>query len=93
MKTFVTLGFEQHPFDRLLKAVDEGIAREAIPEGTLVQRGHSPYVLRRCASVSFLSYAEMRAALQSAEIVIAQKYMNASEIPVSAIAPASMIGQ
>ena len=70
MKAFVTLGFEQRPFDRLLKAIDEGIARRILPEATLVQKGHSPYVLRRCPSVPFLSYAEMRTALKSAEIVI-----------------------
>lgn len=71
MKTFVTLGFERHPFDRLLKAIDEGIAARIIPPATLVQRGHSPYALRRCPSIPFLSYAEMRAALGTAEIVIA----------------------
>ncbi len=71
MKIFVTLGFEQHPFDRLLKAIDDGIARCAIPEATLVQKGHSSYSLRRCPSVPFLSYPEMRSALKSAEIVIA----------------------
>jgi UDP-N-acetylglucosamine transferase subunit ALG13 len=71
MKTFVTLGFEKRPFDRLLKAVDEGIVRGIIPEAILVQKGNSPYTLRRCPSVPFLSYAEMRSALKSAEIIIA----------------------
>jgi UDP-N-acetylglucosamine transferase subunit ALG13 len=71
MKTFVTLGFERRPFDRLLKAVDEGIASRIIPPATLVQRGYSPYALRQCPSVSFLSYTEMRAALSAAEIIIA----------------------
>lgn len=71
MKTFVTLGFERRPFDRLLKAVDEGIASRIIPPATLVQRGYSPYTLRQCPSVPFLSYTEMRAALSAAEIIIA----------------------
>jgi UDP-N-acetylglucosamine transferase subunit ALG13 len=71
MKTFVTLGFERRPFERLLKAVDEGIVARIIPPATLVQRGHTPYTLRQCPSVPFLSYAEMRAALGTAEIIIA----------------------
>ncbi len=71
MKTFVTLGFERRPFDRLLEAVDEGIARRIIPEATLVQTGHSQYSLRRCQSIPFLPYAEMRAALKAAEVIIA----------------------
>ena len=71
MKTFVTLGFDRHPFDRLLKAVDEGVASSIIPSSTLVQRGHSPSTLQQGPSVPFLSYAEMREALGSAEIIIA----------------------
>jgi UDP-N-acetylglucosamine transferase subunit ALG13 len=70
VKIFVTLGFEQSPFDRLLKAIDEGIHRQFIPEATLVQKGHSQYTLRRCPSVPFLSFAEMHSALKSAEIVV-----------------------
>ena len=71
MKTFVTLGFERRPFDRLLRPIDEGVASHIIPSATLVQRGHSPYVLRRCPSIPFLSYAEMCAALNTSDIVIA----------------------
>ena len=88
MKTFVTLGFERHPFDRLLKAIDEGIASHIIPSSTLVQSGHSSYALR-CPSVSFLSNADMHAALCDAEIIIAHagvgtllKCLSLNKVPI-----------
>ena len=71
MKVFVTLGFERRPFDRLIKAVDEGIQRGILPKETLVQTGHTRRSVRECPSVDFLAYSDMIEVLQSAEIIIA----------------------
>lgn len=71
MKLFVTVGLEQRPFDRFLKAVDQGIERRIFPLETLVQRGHSNHIPERCPSVPFLPYDEMVDALKSSDVVIA----------------------
>ncbi len=71
MKLFVTLGFERHSFDRLLKAIDIGIGRGIFPEDTLIQRGYSRYSPSRGKSVTFLAYDQMESALGAADIVIA----------------------
>jgi UDP-N-acetylglucosamine transferase subunit ALG13 len=97
VNTFVTLGFERRPFDRLLKAIDEGIASHIIPPSTLVQRGHSPYMPRGCPSVPFLSHADLNAALSGAEIIIAHagvgtllQCLNLNKIPILFPRSASM---
>ncbi len=71
MKLFVTLGFERHSFDRLLKAVDIGIGRGIFPEDTLIQKGFSRYSPSRGKAIAFLAYDQMEATLESADIVIA----------------------
>lgn len=71
MRSFVTLGFERRPFDRLLRAIDSGIEQRIISADTLVQRGHSQYIPKHCASRDFLEYDEMMTSIREAEIVIA----------------------
>lgn len=71
MRVFVTLGFERRPFDRLLKAIDKGVELGIIPDDTFVQKGHSQYTPKNCASQCFLEYDAMIASMQAADIVVA----------------------
>lgn len=71
MTLFVTLGFERRPFNRLLRAVDDGIEGGRLPVSVFVQRGHSTFVPRHCTSQRFLEYDVMVEYLREADIVVA----------------------
>lgn len=70
MKIFVTVGFESYPFDRLLRAVDEGVTSGAISAEVAIQDGHSGYRVRCCHPCSFLEFDEVAARLDEADIVV-----------------------
>ncbi len=70
MKVFVTVGLEQKPYDRLLRAVDDAAGRGWIPSDTLVQSGHTRFRCQHCKTVRFLSFDEMRVGIRSADLVI-----------------------
>lgn len=70
MKVFVTVGFESHPFDRLLRAIDGGLKRGLIAGDIFVQAGHSRYQVQYCESKRFLDYDEIMARLREADIVV-----------------------
>jgi UDP-N-acetylglucosamine transferase subunit ALG13 len=70
MKIFVTVGFESYPFDRLLKAIDEGVERGAIAGEVSIQDGHSGYRVLCGRSYPFLEFEEVAARLDDADIVV-----------------------
>jgi UDP-N-acetylglucosamine transferase subunit ALG13 len=70
MKVFVTVGFESHPFDRLLRAIDGGLERGLIAGDIFVQTGHSRYQVQYCESKPFLDYDEIMSRLREADIVV-----------------------
>jgi len=66
---FVTLGTDCHPFDRLVRWIDEWL--EAGPRGlrVLVQHG-STAAPRTADGIAYLGYLEMRGAIDEAAVVV-----------------------
>ncbi len=70
MNIFVTVGFENFPFDRLIRAVDEGVARGIVPDRLMMQIGHSNYIPRFCPSQRFLRFDKLVDYISQATIII-----------------------
>jgi UDP-N-acetylglucosamine transferase subunit ALG13 len=70
MKVFVTVGFESHPFDRLLRAIDDGLNCRLISGDIFVHTGHSRYQVQYCESKRFLGFDEIMSRLREADIVV-----------------------
>jgi UDP-N-acetylglucosamine transferase subunit ALG13 len=69
-RLFVTVGTDHHPFDRLIRWLDEWLAtgsRDGVD--CLVQAGTSSSA-RRAQSTSFITYPEMDLALRQASAVV-----------------------
>jgi UDP-N-acetylglucosamine transferase subunit ALG13 len=89
VNVFVTVGIEVKPFNRLMKAVDNGISQGLIPPDTLIQKGSSNYNLKYCKSKNFLDYYELIKSLNTSDIVIAHAgvgtvllCLNSGKIPI-----------
>lgn len=67
---FVTVGTHEQQFDRLIKAVDKLAGAEKFKDNFLVQSGYSTYRCRNCNQKKFMSYSEMKVAMEQARIVI-----------------------
>lgn len=70
MKIFVTVGFENFPFDRLVQVIDQSVQNKLIPPPTMVQTGHSAYEPRFCPWKRFLPFDHFLAYLEGADIVV-----------------------
>jgi UDP-N-acetylglucosamine transferase subunit ALG13 len=70
MSIFITVGFESFPFNRLLKAIDQGIRDKLIPPSVFIQTGHSSYEPRYCPSKRFLRFDEIIDYLKKSEIIV-----------------------
>jgi len=70
MKIFVTLGFENFSFDRLIRAIDNGVRNRRISGDILIQTGHSLYPVRYCESKRFLQFDEIMSCFRAADIVV-----------------------
>ena len=67
---FITVGTDHHPFDRLIRAVDDLKGNEEIKDDVFVQKGSSDYDLKSCEGEAFLPYDEMMGKIELARIVI-----------------------
>lgn len=70
MNIFVTVGFENFPFDRLLKIIDRGVGRGIIKDELKIQIGTSSYIPQFCASQRFFPFEEIVERIRKADIVI-----------------------
>lgn len=70
MTVFVTVGFENFPFNRLIQVMDEGVERGLIPRPILIQTGHSRYEPRFCLWERFLPFDKMMSYLRRADIIV-----------------------
>ncbi len=70
MNIFVTVGFENFPFDRLVRAVEGGVGKGLIPPPVLMQIGHSNYQPRFCPWKRFLSFDQFFSNLKQADILV-----------------------
>lgn len=68
MSTFVAVGNDKKPFNRLLHAVGEIASR--LPQPVIVQHGHTPFADERCRCVEFMGMEEFDRRIREAEIVI-----------------------
>ncbi len=67
---FVSVGSREHPFDRLLKKIDDLIEDKVITEEVFAQIGESNYVPRHYAYRQFISTNEFFDYLEKARLVI-----------------------
>lgn len=67
---FVTVGTDHHPFDRLIKTVDELKSQGVISEDVFIQTGSSVYLPDHCYFEKLLSFKELMKKIADARIVI-----------------------
>ncbi len=67
---FVTVGTDQHPFDRLVKEIDLLREKGIIEEKVFIQRGSSRFTPKFCKYSDFLPYDQMIEKMKEARIVI-----------------------
>lgn len=85
----MTVGGENLPFNRLIKAIDSGVKEGRIQGEVFIQIGYSQYIPRFCNFKMFLEYPEIIAFLERAEIVVSHAgvattliCLNMGKIPV-----------
>ena len=69
MITVIT-GMEVHPFDRLVKAVDEGVRDVKITDEVFVQRGHTPYKPQHVPYEDFISFGDLCSRIEQSDLII-----------------------
>ncbi len=67
---FVTVGTDHHPFDRLVRWVDDWLGSTPGPPSCLIQSGTS-VTPTHGRGVAYLGYREMERALDGADVVVA----------------------
>lgn len=68
---FVTVGTQDVPFDRLIKAVDKLVRNGVIKEDVIVQSGCSKFTSKRMKIVNYMNPSEFKNTLKMASVVIA----------------------
>jgi len=67
---FVTVGTDQHPFNRLIKKVDSLQEKGMLDEDIFIQTGYSDYKPQFCQHAEFLPFEQMLEKIREARIVI-----------------------
>ena len=67
---FVTVGTDEHPFDRLIREVDSLRGRGVIREEVFIQIGFARYHPEHCPFAEVLTFKEMEEKMRDARIVI-----------------------
>jgi len=67
---FVTVGTEQFPFDRLLKAVEQGIRNKEIEHEVFAQTGNCLFKPTLFNHEKFITYNEMNRLIRESDIVV-----------------------
>ncbi|MBI4168285.1 MAG: beta-1,4-galactosyltransferase [Candidatus Aenigmarchaeota archaeon] len=67
---FVTVGTHKDPFDRLVKTVDELVARGAIKDKVVMQTGNSKYEPKSCEFYRFVGSDKFEELYKTADIII-----------------------
>lgn len=67
---FVTVGTENFQFDRLLRMIDEGVARRLIKDDIFVQIGTTDYKPTSFKFIRFLAFNQMVEKITGADIVV-----------------------
>ena len=67
---FVTVGTDHHPFDRLIKTVDELKSQGTIPDDVFIQTGSSDYQPKHCSFEKLLPFDSLMKKIAAARIVV-----------------------
>jgi UDP-N-acetylglucosamine transferase subunit ALG13 len=67
---FVTVGTHDQPFDRLIKKLDELVAKGKIKEKTIAQIGYCNYIPKNFEYFRFIPFEKMKKLFDSADLVI-----------------------
>lgn len=67
---FVTVGTHEQPFNRLLKAIDEGVYSGTITEEVFAQTGYSTYIPKNYKAEAFLDFSKMQELIERASIIV-----------------------
>ena len=67
---FVTVGTENFPFDRLIRAVDSGVRDKSLSDEVFMQIGTSTYKPKNCCWKRFMEFNEMVDFIKKARITI-----------------------
>lgn len=67
---FVTVGTDHHPFNRLIKKMDELAGRKKLEDTVFIQKGPALYRPRFCPYTSFLAFDEIMEYIDKARIVV-----------------------
>ncbi|MEL6190247.1 MAG: glycosyltransferase, partial [Myxococcota bacterium] len=69
-KIVVITGMEVHPFDRLLRAIDELVDQGTLKDEVFIQRGHTPYEPKHVEWEAFISFGDLCARVEACDVVI-----------------------
>ncbi len=67
---FVTVGTQDKPFTRLLKAIDEAIERKEIVEDVVVQSGYTKYESKNMQVLEYIPFDKFGEYLDKADVII-----------------------
>lgn len=67
---FVTVGTQDKPFTRLLKAIDEAINRKEIEEVVVVQAGYTKYESKNMQVLEYIPFDKFGEYLDKADVII-----------------------
>lgn len=67
---FVTVGTHEQPFDRLVRWLDQAVAKGELLELVVMQIGHCHYEPQHCRWQRYFSQEEMAKLLDEAEVVV-----------------------
>lgn len=67
---FVTVGTQDKPFTRLLKAIDEAINRKEIEEEVVVQAGYTKYESKNMQVLEYIPFDKFGEYLDKADVII-----------------------
>lgn len=67
---FVTVGTQDKPFTRLLKAIDEAIERKEIVEDVVVQAGYTKYESKNMQVLEYIPFDKFGEYLDKADVII-----------------------
>lgn len=66
----VITGMEIHPFDRLIRAVDQLVESGRLQLSVFIQRGHTPYQPKAVPYEDFLTFGDLRERIEASRLVI-----------------------
>jgi UDP-N-acetylglucosamine transferase subunit ALG13 len=67
---FITVGTEKFSFNRLVKAIDEGVEKALIKEEVMAQIGNSSFTPRNIQFIRYLSFQDLMGFMRKSSVII-----------------------